>query len=165
MSMMETKWAEIQRLRKEAMIDEVYESADGEREIARIGDKWGFVGENLDSFIYDRLEYTQNAYEFLCQKDGKWGVIIHQPHNELSAEYDEIIYRDGWYLIRKGDKWGLQIWGNHIPPVYDELDIPEEEGYVMVRLGDKWGYIDGNLQFTTELSGSVGDVLTKYEPF
>lgn len=162
---MESKWYEFQRLRKEAMVDAVYESADGEREIARIGDKWGFVDDNPDSFVYDRLEYTQNAYEYLCQKDGKWGVIIHHPHNELLAEYDEIIYRDGWYLIRKGGKWGLQIWGTHIPPVYEELDVPEEEGYLMARLGDKWGYIDGNLQFTTELSDSVGDVLTKFEPF
>lgn len=157
---METKWDEAQRLRRESLVDEVYESADGEREIARIGDKWGFVGESLEAYIFDKLEYTHNMGEYLYMKDDKWGVTIHCSHNELLAEYDEIIYKDGWYLIRKGGKWGLQIWGTHIPPMYDEIYVPSIEGSVRVRLGEEWGYIDSNLQFTTRLAD---DVLSREE--
>ncbi len=77
-------------------------------------DKIGVVNNSLEEVIpavYDDVQLSENDYNIVAGRDGKYGALNYEGHTIIDFEYDYIysIY-DGYdifYVLKKDDKFGL----------------------------------------------------------
>lgn len=70
-------------------------------------------------------QYTNNHQYYICNVNGKVGVVDDNKRVLIPIEYDEIRKFDNYYLIRKGNNWGLiTSYGRFIlPPFLKNIQI------------------------------------------
>lgn len=72
--------------------------------------------------------------------NGKWYLIDSTGKRKNREEYDEIVYRNGYFLLRSGSQWGLaDSSGKEIIAIaYDEI-YPNGVNVISVCRNKKWG--------------------------
>ena len=120
--------------------------------------KYGVVDEEGVVYIpvnYDEISlfkegsnYRDNVY--ICQRNGKLGLVNSQDITLLQCEYSRIRHWDEYvYLVKNGKKGYAELKGTDevkslIPCIYDKLESYSKDAPMRATYNGKEGMIDGN---------------------
>jgi len=100
------------------------------------------TGKRVIAGTYNDIIPVSRKY-FLVNLRNKTGMVNARGKELLTADYDAVIYRNGWFsLLREGKFGGYQPEsGRVLKAVYDANLVPLSDQYVMARKNQKWGLI------------------------
>lgn len=102
-------------------------------------------GKKLFSGIYTEIQPITSDY-FIVRLRGKLGLTSRTGKELLKADYDAMIYQNGWFsLLRENKFGGYQPTQQRIlKPIYDANLIVYSDEILAVRKIQKWGFLIKN---------------------
>lgn len=103
------------------------------------------TGKKLFSGIYTEIQPITSDY-FIVKLRGKLGLTGRTGKELLKADYDAMVYQNGWFsLLRENKFGGFQPAQQRIlKPIYDANLIVYSDEILAVRKNLKWGFLINN---------------------
>lgn len=101
------------------------------------------TGKKIAGGAYTDINPVSKEYITVLLKN-KTGLIKSGGKELLTADYDAMLYRNGWFSLLREKKFGgyHPASGKILKPVYDAGLIPYSEDLVLARKNKKWGIVD-----------------------
>ena len=100
-------------------------------------------GKKVVSGAYSEITpVTKNL--FTVKLKSKIGLVKSGGREVLAADYDAILYQNGWFSLLREKKFGgyNPASGKLLKPIYDANLVPYSEDLMMARKNKKWGIIN-----------------------
>lgn len=100
-------------------------------------------GKKIVAGAYSNINPVTKDYFTVLLKN-KNGLINNKGKELLTADYDAILFRNGWFSLLREKKFGgyHPESGKIIKPVYDAGLIPYSEDIILARKNKKWGIVN-----------------------
>ena len=100
------------------------------------------TGKKVISGIYEDIQPVNRNY-FIVRLKNKSGLVNLKGKELLTADYDAILYREGWFSLLRQGKFGAYhpVSGRMIKPQFEANLIPLSTTMIMARKKQKWGVI------------------------
>ena len=100
-------------------------------------------GKKIVTGAYTNINPVSKEY-FTVLRKNKTGLINRRGKELLTADYDAMLYQNGWFSLLREKKFGgyHPASGKIIKPVYDAGLIPYSEDIILARKNKKWGIVD-----------------------
>ena len=100
-------------------------------------------GKKIITGAYTDINPVSKEY-FTVLRKNKTGLINRKGKELLTADYDAMLYGNGWFSLLREKKFGgyHPASGKIIKPIYDAGLIPYSEDIILARKNKKWGIVD-----------------------
>jgi len=100
-------------------------------------------GEKIITGAYTDINPVSKKY-FTVLRKNKTGLLNRKGKELLTADYDAMLYGNGWFSLLREKKFGgyHPASGKIIKPIYDAGLIPYSEDIILARKNKKWGIVD-----------------------